>query len=684
MLETLDERDLARRRGRMVETQIERRGIKDERLLAALRRVPRDAFVPEQLREFAYDDTALPIGGGQTISQPYVVALMIEAAEVGPEDRVLEIGTGSGYAAAVLGLLAREVWTIERRQPLAETAERRLARLGHANVHFRRGDGTEGWPEAAPFDAILVTAGGPEIPRPLLAQLAPGGRLVIPVGARREGQRLVRVVRPEDGEPREEDLGLVAFVPLVGAHGWPEQESGSDEARGRRPGGAGEPRPAPAAPRSAVELVRDAAEPLPDLADPAFPAFIDRFADARVVLLGEATHGTSEFYRARARITRRLIERHGFRIVAVEADWPDAEAIDRYVRHRPAAAPDRPVFARFPSWMWRNTDVQDFVSWLREHNAGIQDPRARTGFYGLDLYALNASIEAVVDYLERTDPAAAQVARERYGCLTPWQRDPATYGRAALSAGYGACEQEVLAALRELLDKRLDHVGHEGDEFLDAVQNARLVAAAEQYYRTIYYAGEESWNLRDTHMFDTLEQVLRARGPDARAVVWAHNSHVGDAAATEMGIARGQLNIGQLARERWGGAAVLIGFGTDRGTVAAATDWGGVMEIKTVRPARRDSYERLCHEAGKEPFLLDLRPGHVADELRRELAPPRLERAIGVIYRPESERWSHYFEASLPRQFDAWLWFDETRAVTPLPTAAERSEGAPDTYPFGL
>ncbi|HYY38823.1 MAG TPA: erythromycin esterase family protein, partial [Xanthobacteraceae bacterium] len=406
----------------------------------------------------------------------------------------------------------------------------------------------------------------------------------------------------------------------------------------------------------------------------------DRFADARVVLLGEATHGTSEFYRARAAITRSLIERHGFTIVAVEADWPDAAAIDRYIRHKAPAADATPAFRRFPTWMWRNVEVHDFVDWLRAHNEGLE-PTRRAGFYGLDIYNMGASMRAVIDYLDKVDPEAARVARERYGCLTPWQHDPATYGRAVLSAGYAKCENEVVAMLRDLFERQMAYEQRDGEGFFDAAQNARLVASAERYYRAMYYGAAQSWNLRDRHMFATLEQLLAWRSEGSKAVVWAHNSHIGDAAATEMGEMRGEINIGQLCRERFAQAAMLIGFGTDRGTVAAASDWDEPMEIKQVRPAHRDSYERLCRDSGASRFLVDLREGR-SPELRQALLYPRLERAIGVIYRPETELASHYFEASLPRQFDAYLWFEETHAVTPLPTTA--GPGMPETYPFGL
>ena len=660
----------------MIAAQVVRRGVTDVRLLEAMRQVPREVFVHRGMEEFAYEDSPLPIAEGQTISQPYIVALMIEAAQITPSDRVLDVGTGSGYAAAVLSRLAAKVYSIERHRDLADSARRALSKLNYNNVEVRHGDGTLGWPEAAPFDAILVAAGGPEIPEALRTQLKIGGRLIIPIGELGGIQELVRVVR--DGEDRyhEEDLGSVTFVPLIGAGGWAESTMDATPASSR----FWPRRPAKTRAPSATELLREAAEPLPDPDNPAFGAIFDRFADARIVLLGEATHGTSEFYRARAQITRRLVDRHGFNIVAVEADWPDAARIDRYVRHKSVHVSSGPAFRRFPQWMWRNVEVANFVDWLRAHNAALH-PGEHTGFFGLDIYNMNASISAVVEYLDRFDPEAAQVARERYGCLTPWQRDPATYGRAALTTGYAKCEAPVLLALHDLLAKQLEYEAQDRDSFLDAAQNARLIASAERYYRAMYYATADSWNLRDQHMFETLNNLMDWRGKNAKAIVWAHNSHIGNAAATDMGKTRDEINIGQFCREKFGDDAVLIGFGTNHGTVAAADDWGGPMKIKTVRPAHAESYERLCLNSGVRRFLVDLREGQ-REALRSALMYARLERAIGVIYRPETELASHYFEACLPEQFDGYVWFEETRAVTPLPTEAK--DGTPETYPFGL
>jgi protein-L-isoaspartate(D-aspartate) O-methyltransferase len=664
----MDPRERAADRERMIERHLVARGIRDPGVLQAMREVPREAFIAGELTEFAYEDVPLPIEAGQTISQPYIVAEMIVALGLVAGARVLEVGTGSGYAAAVLSRIAREVYTIERHAELADAATRRLRALGYDDVHVLHGDGTLGWAEHAPYDGIVVAAGGPDVPQPLLEQLAVGGRLVIPIGPTPREQTLLRVTRTGADSYAREDLGAVRFVPLIGAAGWSGEPPSSGAVA--RPG-----RPA-----SVAKLLHEAAEPIGDIDAEDLGPLLERIGDARVVLLGEATHGTSEFYRMRARITRELIMKRGFTMVAIEGDWPDTARVDRWVRHLEIPSVAWKAFTRFPTWMWRNVEVENFIDWLRHYNGAVEDRDHRVGFHGLDLYSLYTSIAEVLRYLDEIDPDAARVARARYGSLTPWQGDPAAYGRAVLTQGYRSCEEEVVAMLRHLLDRRLEYMRRDGDRFLDALQNARVVANAEQYYRAMYYGSVESWNLRDQHMFETLRVLLAFAGPDAKAVVWEHNSHVGNAAATEMG-ARGELNVGQLARGEFGERAFSVGFGTDHGTVAAASDWDAPMEVKRVRPAHADSYERLCHDAAVEAFLLPLRRPRRA-EVRDELMAQRLERAIGVIYRPETELASHYFHAVLPAQFDEYVWFDETRAVTPLAAAPPR--GVPDTYPFGL
>jgi len=667
--------DLANARPTMVARQIAARGLSDPLVIAAMSTVPREAFVPERLREFSYEDAPLPIEESQTISQPYIVALMVEAAQIRPGERVLEVGAGSGYASAILGQVASDVHAIERHAALAALASERMERLGYSNVHVVQGDGTLGLPAHAPYDAIIVSAGGPDVPDPLLRQLRIGGRLVIPVGDQPRSQELIRVTRTAEHEFERETLGAVSFVPLIGTEGWSADGTAVAPRRTRRPLRIRE------SSRDALSaLVASCAEPIGDLERAPIDGLVNRLAPAKVVLIGESTHGTSEFYRFRARLTRELIRRHGFSIVALEADWPDTAVVDQRVRGRKVHTLREPPFSRFPRWMWRNAEMRDFVAWLDDHNRAIPHVGERVSIHGLDVYSLNNSIGAVLDYLESVDPDTAESARVRYGCFSPWETDPATYGRAVTGGRMASCEPEAVAILTDLLAKRVQYHGRDGDSHFDAARNATVVREAERYYRAMYWGSRESWNLRDRHMMDTLEAVLTHRGPHARAVVWAHNSHVGDASATEMG-SRGETNIGELARQRFGSAACLVGMGTHTGTVAAADNWGDPVRIMTVQPSHADSYERICHDSGVSAFSMHLRQPHHAD-LRGRLLSPHLERAIGVIYRPDTEILSHYFQASLARQFDEWIWFDRTSAVEPLPGATE--PGLPDTYPFGL
>ncbi|MFN2103918.1 MAG: protein-L-isoaspartate(D-aspartate) O-methyltransferase [Candidatus Promineifilaceae bacterium] len=218
MIDNSDE--FTQKRERMVREQIAGRGIEDTAVLRAMRIVPREIFVPERYRRYAYDDTPLPIPGKQTISQPYVVALMISRLELDADDCVLEIGTGSGYAAALLGQIVREVHTVERIMELVKYARERLELLGYDNIHVHRGDGTLGWEPEAPYDGIIVAAGGPSVPDSLKRQLAENGRLIIPVGRSERQQNLIRVIKTGEDKFEESDLGAVAFVPLIGDEGW--------------------------------------------------------------------------------------------------------------------------------------------------------------------------------------------------------------------------------------------------------------------------------------------------------------------------------------------------------------------------------------------------------------------------------------------------------------------------------
>lgn len=438
------------------------------------------------------------------------------------------------------------------------------------------------------------------------------------------------------------------------------------------------------------DFIRHAAKPLTGSPGD-YDDLLDAVGDAPFVLLGEASHGTHEFYRERAQISKRLIVERGFRAVAVEADWPDAYRVNAFVRGTGDDTDSVDAlsgFKRFPQWMWRNADVLDFVGWLREHNDAQPSDRRKCGFYGLDLYSLHASIEAVLGYLKKVDPEAASRARRQYACFDHFGRSTENYGYAT---GFGmtpTCEQEVVAELAALRKKAMDYLQRDGqsaaDAFFCAEQNALVVRDAEQYYRTMFRREHSSWNQRDTHMMDSLvalaDHLSKQQAP-AKIIVWAHNSHLGDARATERS-ERGELNLGQLVRERFGNQSMHIGFTTYHGTVTAASDWDAPAERKTVRPGLPKSYERLFHEVGHPRFWLEFRKH---PEIAEQLQYGALERAIGVIYRPETERLSHYFHARLPGQFDAILHFDHTRAVEPLERTAEWQFGeVEETFPSGI
>ena len=442
--------------------------------------------------------------------------------------------------------------------------------------------------------------------------------------------------------------------------------------------------------KSIVDLVSEKMEPLVGAPDD-FNSVIDLIGDARFVLIGEASHGTHEFYRIRAQISKILIAQRGFKAVAVEADWPDAYRVNLFVR---GASKDNDSvdalsgFQRFPQWMWRNADVLDFVGWLRAHNDQEEFEDRKCGFYGLDLYSLHASIEAVLAYLDKLDPEAATRARRYYGCFEHFGKDITSYGYAAGFRMGPSCEDAVVKSLVDLRRRAMEYLQRDGqvaaDAYFCAEQNALVVRNAEEYYRNMFRREVSSWNLRDIHMMESLVRLanhLSNNRSPAKIIVWAHNSHLGDARATQMG-ERGELNLGQLVREHFGEEAVSIGFTTCHGTVTAASDWDGPAERKNVRPAHPDSYEALFHEVDVPNFFLGLGDDAVvATTLRNE----RLERAIGVIYRPETELMSHYFRARLPDQFDAILHYDRTRAVEPLERTTEWEAGeVEETFPSGL
>ncbi|MBW3571576.1 MAG: erythromycin esterase family protein [Gemmatimonadetes bacterium] len=421
---------------------------------------------------------------------------------------------------------------------------------------------------------------------------------------------------------------------------------------------------------ASLELVRAAAVPITGAATD-YDSLMALIGDARFVLLGEATHGTQEFYQERARITQRLIQEKGFSGVAIEGEWPDAQGVHRFVRDDGGAATAeeslRGFTSGFPQWMWANTAVRDLVVWMRQYNAG-RPPEQQVGFYGLDVYSLFESADSVVAYLSRTDPAAAGRARERYECLRPYRGAPERYAAAAGQDPGRSCEEPSAAQAREMeqLYARGGGDARARDERFSALQNARIVAEGEAYWRAQWEGGPAPWNARDRHMAMTLEHLgdhLAAQGRTPRIVVWAHNTHAGDARLTAMGQG-GEWNVGQLMRVAFEGEAILVGFTTYHGTVLAAEDWDGPARVRRLNPALPESYSALFHRTGLPAFLMTFRG---REELSRAMGEPRLERAVGVIYRPRTERQSHYFTAMLSRQFDAVIHIDSTTAVTALP-----------------
>jgi erythromycin esterase-like protein len=449
------------------------------------------------------------------------------------------------------------------------------------------------------------------------------------------------------------------------------------------------------------------AQALPLLPGDNLDAVMEQIGNAKLVLLGEASHGTREFYRLRADISKRLIVDCGFDAIAVEADWPDALQVSRYIGPSGEDSNANQAlsgFQRFPQWMWRNTETVAFIEWLRQHNASLppatlQGGAQRIGFFGIDLYSLHKSIDSVLHYLDLNDAAAAAQARERYGCFDQFGADPQHYGYATSFGMKPGCTQQVIEQLIDLnvaaaaqLSKSVggasDTLASDilSDELFYAQQNARVVKNAESYYRAMFQSRDISWNMRDLHMAETLDALRQhislRKGSPAKIAVWAHNSHLGDARATQMS-ERGELNLGQLVRERYPAQeSFLLGFTTCSGTVTAASDWGAPAQKKKLVPARADSIEGLFHATGLARFLLPLRAG---DSVLAHVGLRYLERAIGVIYRPESERQSHYFHADVAHQFDAVIHVDHSSALQPLERSVHwaPSEEA-ETYPFGV
>lgn len=640
---------------------------------------------------------ALPRGGvpvaaeiAKTLGQPFDALLVRKLGVPGHEELAMGAIAGGGVRVLNQEMIAE----LQLRQAEVDAViQRETAELDRREELYRTGRPA---PVVAGQTVIVVDDG-----------IATGSTMSAAIALLRHqqaGRIIVAVpVAPRDSVIRlrgeaDEVVTVLEPEPFIAVSRWYEDFAQTSDEQVRAllagdcpPHGAGRVgSPSFISGKSVLEAIRRHARPLTGAADD-HDGLLEMIGDASIVLLGEASHGTHEFYRQRAQITKRLILEKGFNAVAAEADWPDAYRVNRFVRgdsDDPDSVDALAGFERFPSWMWRNADSLDFIGWLRDHNENVDSFEHQVGFYGLDLYSLHKSMKEVVAYLEHTDPAEAAKARMLYGCLDRYGRDPQNYGLLASSGVGETCRAEVVQQLVDLRAKEVEYLTNSGraaaDEFFFAAQNARLVKNAESYYRNMFRSCVSTWNLRDEHMMEMLVELiahLQSCNGTAKVVVWAHNSHIGDARATEMSW-RGELNIGQLVREAFPGKCRLIGFTTYTGTVTAASGWHLPAERKRVRPGLEGSYEKLFHQAGIPDFLLDLTKNDPAVEALRR---PRLERAIGVIYLPESERQSHYFEACLANQFDAVLHYDLTRAVEPLERTPEwKIDDAPETFPAGL
>ena len=639
-----------------IETHLRDKGITSDILVNAFKNIPEEFYLSEIIQPYFYEDVRIEKSLDNLEPRVFVIARMLEQMGIKKGEKILIAGVDSIFVLVILSKIYEKVYSIETNETYANWSKDVLKNIGITNVEIEVGKLELGLSKKAPFDAILIASELEETPENLNQQLKIGGNMIIPIGVDWSHAILELTERVSSTEFKNKSIRESYFIPRPKHLPLISKTEFLDE--------------------EIIDEIGINAKAFTSTSDFPMDQLLKRIGNAKVVLIGEASHGTSEFYRTRQEITKALIEKCGFNFVCAEADWSDAEQINNYVKNNYKQQNWMP-FVRFPQWMWKNVEVLEFVEWLKKHNNSNGNS---IGFYGLDLYGLENSIDLVIKYLEGIDPGLAKTARKRYGCITPYMRDPAIYGKLVLNNQLQSCEQEVVKMLFDLLKNknRLDH----SQEFFYTYQNATVVADAERYYKAMYYGSAESWNLRDLHMFYTLRSLMAFHGPTAKTIVWAHNSHIGNALSTEM-YARGEINIGHLCREQYGKSCYSIGFGTHHGTVAAAENWGSKMEVMKVNNSLQGSFENLCHQTKIENFTLPLREKEADDTLRTLLSSPKLERAIGVIYRPKTELLSHYFQAVLSSQFDEYIWINKTKAVTPI-TVASRVPDLLDVHPFGL
>ena len=640
-----------------IQNRLINKGIKNPLLLEAFHNIPEEFFLTKKIYPFTHKETE--IEELMNVIEPRVIVFgqMLEKMDIKKGNRVLAIGIDSVYMLSVLSKIYKEVYTVETNVEYSKWASEILKSKDVFNVFFNSHNETKGWEDHAPYDAIIIASEFQEVPEIIKKQLQIGGKLIAPVGPDWSHIILEIVERVSEFEYRTQRLRENYFIPKphvlpqIGTKHFPDDEI--------------------------VTAIKEKAIPFSSINEYPLDNLLNRIGDAKVVLLGEASHGTSEFYLSRQAITKALIEKKGFNIVCAEADWSDVEQINAYVRDLNAKRNWMP-FNRFPQWMWKNKEVLEFIEWLKKYNTIHNN---KCGFYGLDLYGLANSIDLVIAYLNNVDSDLAKLAKERYACIIPYLYNPAVYGKMVVGKQLESCEKDILNMLIDLLKNK--HKLNHSPEYFYAYQNANVIVNAERYYKAMYYGSAESWNQRDFHMFYTLKSLLSYFGEDTKAVVWAHNSHIGNALATEM-YSKGEINIGHLCKEHFKNKCYNIGYGTHSGTVAAAHNWGENMEIMKVNPSIPESYENLCHKSQIPSFTLPLKEKDSGNKIRNLLSTPKLERAIGVLYRPKTERMSHYFHAVLPSQFDEYIWFNKSKAVTPISHTTIEQKELGDFHPFGL
>lgn len=429
-----------------------------------------------------------------------------------------------------------------------------------------------------------------------------------------------------------------------------------------------------------ISAVKQWSYPLKSKAD--LQPLFDRIGDARIVMLGEASHGTHEYYMWRAHISRRLIEEKGFNFIAVEGDWPDCYRLNRFIKGydtgNKSAFKVLQSFDRWPTWMWANWEIVALADWMQNHNTGLPANR-KAGFYGLDVYSLWESMENIMRYLEKTDPGALKMAEEAFRCFEPYRQDE---GRAYARASQFVpelCRTEVVELLKTI-QQRLPSYNTDHENVFNVEQNAMIAVNAEKYYRAMIMGGPHSWNIRDRHMADTLERLLEFHGNQSKVIVWAHNTHIGDARATDM-TDEGMYNIGELARiQHHDKGVALVGFGSYKGTVTAAKSWGAEMNQMTLPEAVKGNWEYLLHQAGRENKLL-IMDDFIANDMLMEHHVGH--RAVGVVYNSSYEQYGNYVPSVLPLRYDAFIYLDETKGLHPLHIQPHGHQ-VPETYPFGV